>query len=140
MVTKSISLQPKQAAQLSKDVRPIAISLTALEWLNHALLFVLEKCMQGAARLISQTFTTSFTLMDSIACILKKGVNLVETVSVWVVYLIRKILILLGQRPSVEAANLTQQYMRAVLLQLQQRANHIAKQALSDALVEGRAL
>jgi triacylglycerol lipase len=126
--------------QWLKDVKPLAITLTTLEWLNQALLFVLEKCMQGAARRLSHACASGFTILDSIAYILSKGVNVAESVSSWVVFLVRKILVLLGQQPHVDAAELTHQYLRLVLMQLQQRANIVAKQALSQALVKGRAI
>jgi triacylglycerol lipase len=92
-----------------KDVKPLAITLTTLEWLNQALMFVLEKCMQGAARQLSSACASGFTILDSIAYILSKGVNMAESVSGWVVFLVRKILVLLGQQPHLDAVELTHQ-------------------------------
>lgn len=123
-----------------KDESPLGLTITSIEWLNHALIYVLEKCLAGAAWLISRTFSTSFTLLDRLAFILQNGVSLVDAASAWVVRLMRKIMQVLGMGKVVETADLTQQFIRSVLVTLQQRINHFTQSVLSQILVEGRAV
>jgi hypothetical protein len=78
--------------------------------------------------------------MDQLSFILSTGVNLAENISKWVIFLIRKILRLMGHRDIVDAADLTQNFIRTILLRLQERVSQIARTALSNALVEGRAI
>lgn len=118
----------------------MSISFTTIEWLNRALVYVLNQCTQGAALFISESFTSGFTLMDKLAFILHKGINLAQTVSEWVVYLMRKILRLLGYGDIVEAADLTHNFIRSIFMQLQFRLNLYAREALNQVMVQGRAI
>jgi triacylglycerol lipase len=138
-------LKPEQKsdegiANWLKQNTPLSMTITNIEWLNHALIYVLKKCVQGAEWLISDAFTSSFTLMDKLAYILSKGVNLAETISSWVVYLIHKIMRILGYGRMVDAAEMTRDFIQTILVQLQQRLNQYAKAALSQALVKGNAI
>lgn len=126
-------------ARWLKEESPLGLTITSIEWLNQALVYVLEKCLDGAAWLISRTFSTSFTLMDQLAFILDRGVKLAETTSSWVRRLIRKIMQVIGMGRIVETADLTQQFIRAVLINLQQKINHFTRSVLSQILVKGRA-
>lgn len=123
-----------------KENTPLSMTITTIEWLNHALIYVLKKCVQGAEWLISDAFTSSFTLMDKLAYILSQGINLAETISSWVVYLVHKIMRILGYGRMVEAAEMTRDFIQTILVQLQHRLNQYAKEALSQALVKGRAI
>lgn len=139
------ALEPEQKSEAGikewlKQSGPMNMTISSLEWLNQAIVYVINKCISGAARLISQTATTSLSIMDSLAIILAKGVNMAETVSTWVLYLIRKILTLLGYSPAVEAADITRNYVRSILIDLQQKVNRYAQSALSQTLVQGRGL
>ena len=141
----SLGLKPERktdediALWLQKDT-PVSLTNATLEWLSHGIAYVLNKCVSGASWLVSGACTTSFTLMDQLSYILSTGVNLAENISKWVIFLIRKILRLMGHRDIVEAADLTQTFIRTILLRLQERVNQIARTALSDALVKGRAV
>lgn len=123
-----------------KDKTPIGLTITSIEWLNRALVYVLEKCLNGAAWVISKAATTSLTLMDRLAYILQKGVNIAETTSSWVLYLMRKILQVLGMNRVVETADLTHHFIRSVLINLQQKINQYVQSVLSKILVKGRAV
>lgn len=126
--------------QWLKQSAPLSMTLSTLEWLNHAIAYVIRKCMAGAAHVISQGASSSFTIMDRLALIIEKGVNLAETVSRWVIYLLRKILSLLGYKPAVDAADVTRHFVRQLLVDLQHKVNQFARQALSNTLVQGRAI
>lgn len=139
------ALKPEQKSDTGikewlKQSGPINMTITSLEWLNQAIVYVINKCIAGAAQLISIAATTTLSIMDSLAIILEKGVNMAEAVSTWVLYLIRKILCLLGYSPAVDAADITRHFVRSVLLDLQQKVNRFAQTALSQTLVQGRAL
>jgi triacylglycerol lipase len=123
-----------------KSTGPLGMTITTIEWLNRALLWVLRKVLRGAEWVISETFATSFTLMDKLAYILAKGVKLVETVSSWVIYLIRKIMRLMGYGEIVDAADLTHSFIRTILMKFQRKLNDFARQALSQTLAKGRAI
>lgn len=127
-------------ARWLEDTRPLSMTLTNLEWLNDALLYVLRQCMHGAAQIISQAASSYFTLLDSLAYILNRGLDVSKVVSTWVVHLIRKIMIITGHGDAVEAADLSQTFIRSVLVELQRKANDYAQKALSNALVKGRAI
>ncbi|MEO0972867.1 MAG: lipase family protein [Pseudomonadota bacterium] len=119
---------------------PISLTITSIEWLNRALLYVLKKCADGAAWLLSQSFAASFTLIDQLAFILQKGVDLASSVSSWVRHLIRKIMQVLGLGKVLEGADITRLFLRNILMTLQQRVSHMSRTALSYALADGRGL
>lgn len=123
-----------------KDKSFVGLTISSIEWLNQALIFVLKKCFDGVAWLISETFSSTFTLMDQLAYILNKGIDLANAVSDWVLYLIKKILQVIGMNDDIEMAELSVQFIRMVLQNLQLRVNRYAKDALSKTMVDGRAI
>lgn len=126
--------------QWLKSSSPVGLSITALDWLNEALVYVLKKCLNGAAWAISNDMGTSFTLMDQLAYVLKKSIDISENVSSLVLHLIRKIMEILGMRLTLKAADLTREFIRNIFLRLQAKANAYAKSALSEVMVKGRAI
>lgn len=126
--------------QWLKSSSPIGLTVTALEWLNEALVYVLKKCLNGAAWAISNSTVNSFTLLDRLAYVLKKGIDISENVSSLVMHLIRKIMEILGMKRTLKTADLTREFIRNIFMRLQAKANEYAKTALSDALVKGRAV
>jgi len=127
-------------AQWLKEEGVVGVTVTALGWLHQALIFVLKKCMQGAEWLALKAFGNNFTFMDQLSYILMKGINVVEEASSWVLYLIKKIMHILGMVASVKVEDLNVAFIRGVLMHLQQRVNNFTKQALSKTLVDGRAI
>lgn len=123
-----------------KSSSPVGLTITALEWLNQALVYVLKKCLNGAAWVVSGVMGTTFTLMDQLAYVLKKGIDISEGVSSLVMHLIRKIMEILGMKRALKTADLTREFIRNIFMRLQAKANEYAKAALSDALVKGRAI
>jgi triacylglycerol lipase len=139
------ALQPEQKTDVSvlqwlKSTSPATITITVLHWLNQAMVYVLKKCMNGAAWLISASFTTSFTLMDQLAYVLNKGIDLSEAMSTITLDLIRKIMSLLGMQKALKAADLTRDFIRHILLSLQRKVNEFTQAVLSKVLVGGRAI
>lgn len=123
-----------------KSPSPVGLTITALEWLNQALVYVLKKCLNGAAWVISGAMGTSFTLMDQLAYVLQKGIDLSENVSSLILHLIRKIMEILGMKRTLKAVDLTREFIRNIFMRLHAKANEYAKAALSDAMVKGRAI
>lgn len=118
----------------------VSFSIDSLEWLGRALIYVLERCMAGAARLLSGAGSTQLTLLDSIAVILNKGIKLADTVSRWVLYLVRKILMVIGRPEVVESADISRTYLRHILMELQHKVNALVQRVLNQSLVNGRAV
>lgn len=123
-----------------KSTSPVGLGVGVLEWLGQAMTYVLHRCCNGVAWAISAGFATSFTLMDQLAYILKKGIDLSSQVSSLVIHLMRKIMEILGMRRTLEAADLTRDFIRWTLLRLQTKVNEFSKQALSKTLAKGRAV
>lgn len=126
--------------QWLKSSSPTGLTITALEWLNDALVYVLKKCLNGAAWAISNDMGNSFTLMDQLAYVLKKGIDISENVSSLILHLIRKIMEILGMRRVLKTTDLSREFIRNIFLRLQAKANDYARAALSDAMVKGRAI
>lgn len=118
----------------------IGLTVTGLEWLNQALVYVLKKCLNGAAWVASGTFGTAFTVMDQLSYILKKGIDISTGVSNLVLGLVRKIMQLLGLRRTLNAADLTREFIRSIFLKLHAKINEFTQAALSKVLVKGRAI
>lgn len=121
-----------------RQSKPIGLTLDALEWVDRAIKFVLAKCARGVSRALSDTATSALTVLDTLAVVLAKGIKLAEHISQWVLYLMRKILGLLGYGHIVEAADLSESFIRHTLMALQQRVHLMAQVALDRALVQGR--
>jgi len=126
--------------QWLKSSTPVGLTITVMEWLNQALVYVLKKCLNGAAWVVSGAMGTAFTVMDQLAYVLKKGIDLSENISSMILHLIRKIMEILGMKRTVKAAELTRDFIRNILMRLQAKANEYAKAALSDVMVKGRAI
>ncbi|WP_196140810.1 lipase family protein [Aliikangiella sp. G2MR2-5] len=123
-----------------KHDAPVALTITSIEWLSDALIYVVKKCLSGAAQIISKSYTTTMTLLDQLALILHKGINIAESISSWVGYLIVKIMKMLGMKRVIDTASMTREFIRSLLAALHGRVNQYAKKALSDVMVKGRAL
>lgn len=127
-------------AQWLKQKGPVGVTITALDWISDAIVFVIKKCISSAQWLMEKSMGASATIMDRIAYILSNGATLEENISAWVVYLIQKIMSFLGYVRTVAQQDLNRQFIKNVFTQLQQKLNSIAQNALSQALVEGRAI
>ena len=114
--------------------------MSAIEWLNDAIIYVVKKCMEFAGRIINFTATTYFTLMDQLAMVLNSGVKLLVGSVSLVVLLVKKIMQFLGMAKVPESVNVTQDFLRNLLMKLSARVNEISRQALSATLAEGRGI
>lgn len=123
-----------------RDNAHLPFTLKTMKLLSDAIVWVLKKCMNAGIWLVKTTFTSAFTLMDKIAYVLTKAAEVFEELSFWVVRLVQKIVHMLGRIHKVERSSLSRDYIREVLMSMQRRLHDLAKDALSRALVQGRAL
>lgn len=118
----------------------IGQTMSAIEWLNDAIIYVVKKCMEFAGRVINFTATTYFTLMDQLAMVLDRGMKLLVGSVSLVMLLVEKIMQFLGMRKAPDSVSVTQDFLRNLLMKLSARVNDISKQALSATLAEGRGI
>ncbi len=79
-------------------------------------------------------------LMDHLAYILEKVIDLSTEVSDLSLFLMRKFLMLIGHGNVVKVADLTRHYFRFVLNTMQVKVNQLVPSALSKTLVKGQAI
>lgn len=116
------------------------ITISALDWLESAIKFVLEKAVKGALWMISSAFTTGFTLLDKIAYMLHCGIELAGETSEWVLLLIKKIIRIIGGNEVIEQTDLTIGFLRYIFQRLMHRVNQYVREAMNQMLVNGRAI
>ena len=109
-----------------KSTSRAVFSSNAILYLNDALMFVLKK----AGYIVPKVITGSFSLLDGIAYVLNKGLNLVATVGKWILLFVKKLLEVLGMSKVVEASLLSKDYLRQLLTRLQQKVTIEAQKAL----------
>lgn len=128
------------AAWLKGSSPVMNFTISTIEMLSDALIYVLKKCTDGLGQVISRAVGTSYTLLDQLSYILKKGIDISESVSGWVVCLIRKIMQFLGMSKELEAADITAVFIRNIFVMLQQKISVFTKSVLSQSLAKGRAI
>lgn len=74
------------------------------QWINAALIYVLKKIVGVAALALQTGFMGTVSLADTIAWTLRKGIDLSKAVGQWVLYLMRKIMQVLGMKPVESSA------------------------------------
>lgn len=117
-----------------------SVTIKAVEWIDAAIQFVIRKVVGVAAWLHASALGASATIMDRLAYILASGVTLEEKISSWVALLIKKIQQFLGGVSNLDKKQLNKEFIKLVLTRLQTKLNAMAHNALSQALVKGRAL
>ncbi|TQV76388.1 lipase family protein [Aliikangiella marina] len=135
--------EPKNNASIERWLKkggPVGFTMAALEWLNDALLYVLKKCLDVIKGTLCLALSSGLTLMDQLAYIFKKGIDISEKVSGWVVYLIRKIMSFLGLSKVVQAADMTTSFIRNIFHELSRRVGEFCQRTLDSVLVDGRGL
>ena len=109
-----------------KSASRVVFSSNSILYLNDALMFVLKK----AGYIVPKVITGSFSLLDGMAYVLKKGLSLVATVGKWILLFVKKLLEVLGMSSVVEASLLSKNYLRQLLMRLQQKVTIEAQKAL----------
>ncbi len=117
---------------------PVNFSAANLEWLDKAINYVLSRCLGGVGNTVTSAFSSTFTLMDQLAYILKKGIDLSKGVSGLILSLIRKIMKILGMNSTLEKADATFAFIRSIFQKLAHRVSAYCQQVLDNVLVGGR--
>ncbi len=117
---------------------PISFTATNLEWLDRAINYVLVKILDVLGSLITTTGTSALTLMDQLAIVLKKGIDISNNMSELVLALIRRIMTMLGLKPALDVADATYMFIRNIFQQLYKRVSDYCRRVLDDVLVSGK--
>jgi len=101
-----------------------------LEWINAGLIYILKKIAGSALLVVQGIFIGALTPIDTIAYILRKGIDLTVSLGQWVVHLMRKIMQVLGLRVIDNKEELTQAVMRDALMKIADKTTQQAKSAV----------
>ena len=133
-------LQATEIEPWLNNKSPISFTPTNLEYLDKAINYVLLKVAKGIGSAVGAGLTGSFTLLDQMAYILRKGIDLSKNLSTLVLSLVRKIAELLGMRKTIEAADATMIFIRNLFQRLHQKVSEQAQKILDAVLVKGRSI
>ena len=122
------------------DKASISFHVTNLEWLDKAISYVVGKCLKAMGMAMSNAFSATFTLMDRLAYILRKGINLATAISDLVLNLIRKMMSMLGMKPILEKADATHAFITRIFQQMSARVGAYCQRALDSVLVNGQGM
>jgi triacylglycerol lipase len=119
--------------QWLRSVSPVSASSPKIwEWINAGLIYVLKKITGNALTIIQGGFIGALTVADTIAYILRKGIDMSVSVGEWVIHLMRKIMQVLGMRVIDDKKDLTQEVMRTALIKVMDKTTAEAKKAVMD--------
>ena len=99
-------------------------------WINAGLTYVLSKVLGGALGALQLGFTGVLTLADTIALILRRGIDLSKAAGEWVMLLMRKIMQALGMKVAKTSEELTKELLESTLRRLMARTTEEAKKAI----------
>ena len=133
-------LQPTEIEPWLNNKSPISFTPTNLEYLDKAINYVLLKVAKGIGTAVGAGLTGSFTLLDQLAYILRKGIDLTKHLSTLVLSLLRKIAELLGMRKTIEAADATLAFIRNLFERLHRKVSEQAQKILDGVLVNGKSI
>lgn len=119
---------------------PVSFNVSNLEWLDKAISYVVSRLFRHIGSSVLLAASSTFTLMDRLAYILKQGINLAANMSALVLGLIRKIMLMLGLKPLVDAAEATHQFIRNLFERLAKQVNSYCRRVIDYALVGGKAV
>ena len=100
------------------------------QWINEAIIYILRKISSAAAAILQGAVIGAVTLADTIAYLLRKGIDLSIAIGEWVFMLMQKILQVLGLRKVEKTESLNQTVMKNIMLQLIEKTNQEAKDAV----------
>lgn len=101
-------------------------------WIDAGLAYVLKKILGTAAVIMQGPFVGTLSLVDKIAWILHKGIDLTIDAGKWVLMLMRKMMQLLHMKVVDTAKELTRALMRAVLERIMGKITQEARNALQQ--------
>jgi triacylglycerol lipase len=107
------------------------------QWINAGLIYVITKIVGASAVAINSMAMGAMTLADNIAWMLQKGIELgkksgLTDVSKWVLLLMSKIMQALGMGIPDDSLEMTQAFIRNILVKLMRRTNEEAQKAVAS--------
>lgn len=99
-------------------------SMESLQWLQSAVGYIVNKITTVAGSY------EKFTVMDHLAYVLAKGINLADKLSKWVKYFIKKVMEVLGLSPSENDTIFSKNYIRNLLSRLEKKVYQSVDSAL----------
>lgn len=100
------------------------------QWINEAIIYILRKAFGAAATVLQGGFIGAITLADTIAYMLRKGIELSIAIGEWVLLLMRKIVEVLGLKKIETIETLDQTLMRNMMIKLIDKTNQEAKSVI----------
>ena len=116
-----------------KSKSPVdASSASFWQWIDAALIYVIKKIAMGAVLLLQGAVIGLHTIVDKLAYILAKGINLAEEISSWVILLMKKLMQALKIKVEATKEKLTRSMMRYVLTKMTEESTRNAQKAIRD--------
>ena len=117
--------------QWLKSKSPVTASSPHIwQWINEAIIYILRKAFGAAATVLQGGFIGAVTLADTIAYMLRKGIELSIAIGEWVLLLMRKIMEVLGLKKVETIETLDQTLMRNMMIKLIDKTNQEAKSVI----------
>jgi triacylglycerol lipase len=110
--------------QWLKSDSALAFTQSTLELVNAALIFLLKKIAHAGGIVLVGGFATAFTLLDRLAMILAKAVDISELIGEWVYCFVKKVAALVGI-VVVKETNLTLELIRYIFLMLHRKVSEM---------------
>lgn len=118
--------------QWLKSTSPVTESSPHIwQWINEAIIFVIKKVLGAAALVFQSGFIGALTVADTIAYMLRKGIELSLMLGQWVLMLMNKIMQVLGMKQTESTESLDHDFMRGVMVKLMDKTNKEAKNVIT---------
>lgn len=102
------------------------------QWINEAIIYILKKVFGAAAAILHSGFVGAVTLADTIAYMLRKGIELSISIGEWVLLLMHKIMEVLGLKKVESTDSLNQTLMRSTMIKLIDKTNQEARNVIQN--------
>lgn len=119
--------------QWLKSKSPVTSSSPFIwQWINEALIFILKKISGAAATILQSGFIGPLTVADTIAYMLRKGIELSISIGEWILLFMGKVMEVLGIKKVNKTESLDQTLMRNTMVQLMDKTNQEARKAIQN--------
>lgn len=106
----------------------VSFTLNTARLLSAAILWVVKKLINLTGIAVVMAGSTTFTLLDRLAMLMSKGLQLAKDISIWVLRLIRRMAQMLGI-VILEGAEMTLNFIRQVFVQAHHAVSELVRQA-----------
>ena len=112
-----------------KSDGPISLTANTLSLLDASLMYVLKKVFHAVGISVTIAGSLSLTVLDRLAYILHKSINLGKQLSFWVYRLIKRMMQMLGMKV-VDMANLTQSFIKRIFRRMSESVAALVSRAV----------